>query len=92
MDPNQAWSEVRWDNAVAGSFFKTLKTELVYHEDYLTKQQAELSVSEYIEGWYNKKDAIPHRATQVPDSASLLEQERLAARKIPPVNCCKSTS
>ena len=44
-----------WDNAVAESFFKTLKTELVYHEDYLTKQQAKLAVFEYIEGWYNRK-------------------------------------
>ena len=44
-----------WDNAVAESFFKTLKTELVYHEDYSTKQQARLAVFEYIEGWYNRK-------------------------------------
>jgi transposase InsO family protein len=44
-----------WDNAVAESFFKTLKTELVYHEDYLTRQQAKLAVFEYIEGWYNKR-------------------------------------
>ena len=44
-----------WDNAVAESFFKTLKTELVYHHVYQTKQQAELSVFEYIETFYNTK-------------------------------------
>jgi transposase InsO family protein len=44
-----------WDNSVAESFFKTLKTELVYHTYYYTKEQAKLSVFEYIEGWYNKK-------------------------------------
>ncbi len=44
-----------WDNAVAESFFKTLKTELVYHNNYQTKQQAELSIFEYIETFYNTK-------------------------------------
>jgi transposase InsO family protein len=43
-----------WDNAVAESFFKTLKTELIYHEKYKTRQQAELSIFEYIETFYNK--------------------------------------
>lgn len=44
-----------WDNAVAESFFKTLKTELVYHQDYKTRKQAELAVFEYIETWYNRQ-------------------------------------
>ena len=42
-----------WDNAVAESFFKSLKTELVYHQKYQTRQQAELSIFEYIETFYN---------------------------------------
>ncbi len=49
-----------WDNSVAESFFKTLKTELVYHTHYYTKEQAKLSVFEYIECWYNKKKGILH--------------------------------
>lgn len=44
-----------WDNAVAESFFKTLKTELVYHENYKTIQQAKTTVFEYIETWYNTR-------------------------------------
>lgn len=44
-----------WDNAVAESFFKTLKTEWVYQQKYLTINQAALSVFEYIETWYNTK-------------------------------------
>jgi putative transposase len=44
-----------WDNAVAESFFKTLKTELVYHHKYLTRKEAELSIFEYIETFYNTK-------------------------------------
>jgi putative transposase len=33
-----------WDNAVAESFFKSLKTELIYYQDYNTRKQAELAV------------------------------------------------
>ena len=36
-----------WDNAVAESFFKTLKIELVYHQDYNTREQAELAIKSY---------------------------------------------
>jgi putative transposase len=44
-----------WDNAVAESFFKTLKTELIYHRKFATRKEARLAVFEYIEGWYNRK-------------------------------------
>jgi putative transposase len=33
-----------WDNAPMESFFGTLKTELVYHEDYKTRAEARLSI------------------------------------------------
>jgi transposase InsO family protein len=42
-----------WDNAVAESFFKSLKKECVYRYKYQTRKQAELSVFQWIEGWYN---------------------------------------
>ena len=42
------------DNAVAESFFGTLKTELVDHEDYRTKAEAKQSLFEYIEVFYNR--------------------------------------
>jgi predicted RNase H-related nuclease YkuK (DUF458 family) len=41
------------DNAGAESFFKTLKVEHIYHNNYKTFKEAELSVFEYIEAWYN---------------------------------------
>lgn len=43
------------DNAVAESFFGTLKNELVYHEDYKTRVQARQSIFEYIEVFYNRQ-------------------------------------
>lgn len=44
-----------WDNAVSESFFKTLKAELVYHKHFHNKEEAEQSISEYIERFYNTK-------------------------------------
>lgn len=43
------------DNAVAESFFGTLKNELVHHEDYYTRAQAKQSIFEYIEVFYNRQ-------------------------------------
>ncbi len=44
-----------WDNAVAESFFKTFKSELIYGTKLKTKEQMRLYVFEYIESWYNHK-------------------------------------
>lgn len=43
-----------WDNAVAESFFHTLKTELIYTEKYLTREMAKQSIFHYIEIYYNR--------------------------------------
>ena len=43
-----------YDNAVAESFFHTLKTELVHFEYYRTREEAKSSIFEYIEGFYNQ--------------------------------------
>jgi len=42
-----------WDNAVAESFFATLKGELVDHETYATRAAAIASIADYIDGFYN---------------------------------------
>ena len=44
-----------WDNAVAESFFHTLKTELVHHEKFKTRAQAKQASFQYIEVFYNRK-------------------------------------
>lgn len=43
------------DNAVAESFFGSLKNELVEHEDYRTKAEAKQSLFQYIEVFYNRQ-------------------------------------
>lgn len=44
-----------WDNAPMESFFHTLKTELVMHRDYLTREEARSDLFEYIEVFYNRQ-------------------------------------
>ena len=44
-----------WDNAVAESFFKTLKSDLIYHSKFKTIKDAKSAIFEYIEIWYNRK-------------------------------------
>ena len=43
-----------WDNAPMESRFHTLKTELVSHRDYRSRNQARADIFEYIEVFYNR--------------------------------------
>ena len=43
-----------YDNAVAESFFHTLKTELIYWNSYKTRKEARSSIFQFIEGFYNR--------------------------------------
>jgi transposase InsO family protein len=44
-----------WDNAVAESFFKTIKVEFVYDKLFADQDEAKLSLFNWIETWYNRK-------------------------------------
>lgn len=44
-----------YDNAVAESFFATLKVELVAAADWPTREAARTAVFEYVEVWYNRQ-------------------------------------
>ena len=44
-----------WDNAVAESFFKTIKVECIYSKNYANQNQAQLSIFQWIESWYNRR-------------------------------------
>ena len=43
-----------WDNAPVESFFASLKKELVHHERYTTREEAKVSIFEYVEAFYNR--------------------------------------
>jgi len=44
-----------YDNAPTESFFSTLKRELVYRQNYHTREEAKQSLFEYIEVFYNRQ-------------------------------------
>ena len=44
-----------WDNAVAESFFHSLKVELIHGRNYLTRQEARIEIFDYIEVFYNRQ-------------------------------------
>src|SRR4030095_9458524 len=56
-----------WDNAPMESFFHTLKTELVMHCDYKTRDQARASLFDYLEVFYNR----PRRPSTMNSQAPL---------------------
>ncbi len=49
-----------WDNAVSESFFKTIKIELLYQNNYQSRREAQSSIKEYIEVYYNSKRRHNH--------------------------------
>ena len=62
-----------WDNAVAESFFHTLKVELVHRHKFRTREEAKRKIFEYVEAYYNRK-----RAHSTLGNLSPFEFERLA--------------
>ena len=70
-----------WDNAVAESFFKIVKSELGYDTKFETRQQASLALFEFIEGWYNRRrihQAIGYK-TPAQVEIEILNRNQLAA-------------
>ena len=65
-----------WDNAVAESFFKTLKVDRVYQTQYPTRQEARLDIVNWIEGFYNAKRLHTAIGGKIPNQ---LEQALKAA-------------
>ena len=44
-----------WDNAVAESFFATVKTELIYPRRFATRAEAREAIFDYVEVYYNRR-------------------------------------
>ena len=55
-----------WDNAVAESFFHTLKVELTQGRVYYTRQEAKTAIFEYIEVFYNRQRRHSYLGYQSP--------------------------
>jgi putative transposase len=68
-----------WDNAVAESFFATLKTELVYQTQWRTRAAARTAIFEYIESFYNRRRRHSSLAYVSPADFERLYGEQLAA-------------
>ncbi len=55
MVPSMSRKGDPYDNAVAESFFRTLKVELVYRRRFRTRSEAKAAIVEYIEWFYNSR-------------------------------------
>ena len=61
-----------WDNAVAESFFASLKTQLVHHVNFRNMREAEYSLFNYIEVYFNRQRKHSTNGYKAP---ALFEQE-----------------
>lgn len=53
--PSMSRKGVPYDNACTESFSSTIKLEMICHEHYATRAQAQAAVFEYIEVYYNRQ-------------------------------------
>lgn len=63
-----------WDNAVAESFFATLRAELVDDERYPSRDAAETSIGDYIDSFYNVERLHSHLDYVSPIEFELMAQ------------------
>jgi transposase InsO family protein len=68
-----------WDNAVAESFFATLKKELVRNLTFETRASARSQVFEYIEVFYNRQRAHSLIDYETPTSFEACEKKSIVA-------------
>jgi putative transposase len=66
-----------FDNAMAESFFATLKAEVVYRRAWPTRHELEMEVFSYIEGFYN-----PRRRHSRLDNLSPAAYEQLLKEQV----------
>ena len=76
-----------YDNAMVETFFKTLKSELVWRTIFYTGQQATQAIGRYIDGFYN-----PVRRLSALDCTTPVQFEKMAAESpnAAPLNRTKS--
>ncbi len=69
-----------YDNAVAETFFSTLKKERIRNEVYPTRDKARADIFDYIEVFYNKARRQTYLAKKTPEQFEIahLEQTQLS--------------
>lgn len=70
-----------WDNAVAESFFSTLKNELIHHEKFKTRKEAEAKIFDYVEIFYNRQRLHSTLNYLSPEEFEMLDQQRTLKQK-----------
>jgi transposase InsO family protein len=70
---------VCWDNAMAESFFASLKNELVYRTAFPTRNHARRAVARYIEVFYNRRRLHSGLGYRTPEEAHIELLESLQA-------------
>ena len=71
-----------WDNAVAESFFKTIKVESLNRYTFENKNEVFLAAFDYIDGWYNTRRIHSFLGGKSPkEMAIFLEAKNLAVKK-----------
>jgi putative transposase len=80
--PSVGRTGVCWDNALAESFFASLKNELVYRTAFASRRHARRAVARYIELWYNRRrlhSGLDYRTPQEVYDEFMASQEPVAA-------------
>lgn len=67
-----------WDNACVESFFHTLKTELIYHEHFKTREQASRAIFEWVEAFYNRQRIHSTLGYRTPVDFERMTREKVA--------------
>jgi transposase InsO family protein len=67
-----------WDNAVAESFFKVLKSEMIKHANYQSILQAKTDIFEFIEIWYNRKRKHAYLGYKTPEQFGKINYSKCA--------------
>ncbi|MGY6651416.1 IS3 family transposase [Amycolatopsis sp. TRM77291] len=67
-----------WDNAVAESFFATIKAELIDRQGWPTRTVTHKAIFEYIEGWYNTRrrhSSLGHLSPNAYETSNLTTED-----------------
>lgn len=68
-----------WDNAVAESFFATIKAELIEERRFATRAEATAAIGDYVENFYNTSRRHSHLGYVSPIECELIAQKKAIA-------------